>query len=122
MRGLCLCLSTLIVLTSCATPKDTPFDTLLKQQYKALDTVESVVTDDVIYVAMIVTPLKQFSEQKIAEDIKKDLQKSYPAHEVYTSSDMKAVIEVRRLELPLTSDALEQLKTYDQSLQKEEEL
>ncbi|MGM0522467.1 MAG: hypothetical protein ACQER2_00250 [Bacillota bacterium] len=113
--------SILIVLTSCAASKDTAFDTSLKQQYKELDTVESVVTDDVIYVAMIVTPLKQFSEQKIAERIKKDLQRTYPTKDVYTSSDMKAVIEVRRLELPLTTDALEQLKSYDQSLQKEEE-
>lgn len=120
MRVLYLCLSTLIVLTSCSASTDTAFDTSLKQQYKELDTVESVVTDDLIYVAMIVTPLKQFSEQKIAADIKKDLQKSYPTKDVYTSSDMKAVIEVRRLALPLTADALEQLKSYDQSLKKEE--
>src|SRR5690554_5066790 len=121
MRVLCLCLTALIVLTSCAASNDTTFDTALNQKYPELDTVETVVTEDVIYVAMIVTPLKQFFEQKIAEAIKKDLQKSYPTKDIYTSSDMKAVIEVRRLDLPLTPGALEQLKTYDQSLQKETE-
>ena len=118
---ICLCLTALIVLTSCAASNDTAFDTALKQQHPELDTVETVVTEDIIYVAMIVIPLKQFSEQKIAEAIKKDLQKSYPTKDIYTSSDMKAVIEVRRLDLPLTPGALEQLKTYDQSLQKETE-
>lgn len=78
MRVLCLCLSTVIVLTSCAASNDTAFDTALNQQYPEIDTVETVVTEDVIYVAMIVTPLKQFSEQKIAERIKKDLQRTYP--------------------------------------------
>lgn len=121
MRFFYLCLATLIILTSCAPSEDTTFDTSLKQQYPELDTVESLITDDVIYVAMIVTPLKQFVEQQIAEDIKNDLQKKYPAHEVYTSSDMKAVIEVRRVEQPLSTDALDKLKSYDQSLEKEDE-
>lgn len=47
MRVLCLCLTALIVLTSCAASNDTAFDTALKQQHPELDTVETVVTEDV---------------------------------------------------------------------------
>lgn len=121
MRLLFLVISSVVFLTSCQASNESSFDQSLKIIYPELHTVESVVTDDVIYVAMIVTPLKQFKEQQIAADIKKDLQTQYPNHHVYTSSDMKAIIEVRRLPTTLTKEKLKQLIALDQSIEKDDD-
>lgn len=120
MRIMYLTIVSLFLLTGCQADTDTAFNQQLKATYPDIHVVESIVTDDVIYVAMIIKPLKQFSEQKIAADIKKDLSKKYPDHLVYTSSDMKATIEVRKQSSPLTKERLNQLISYDQSIEKDD--